>query len=802
MKEFLVGLLLYSTFCVSYAQTVRVVDKELRQGINNVSVYSNDRKVFQQTSPEGHVDFSPFQNSDTLRFQHPAYQGKAVAVEELKRLGYQVPLREKVIQIEEAVVMVNRWEQDKNEIPQEIVSVSPAQIAFQNPQTAADVLESTGEVFVQKSQLGGGSPMIRGFAANSVLIVVDGVRMNNAIFRSGNLQNVISIDPATIGEAEVVFGPGSVIYGSDALGGVMDFHTKQPRFSYTGKTAWSANAFTRYASANHEKTGHVDVSFGSRRWSTLTSFTYSDFDDLRTGSQRTEKYPDFGKRFNYVVRSNGEDSIAVNKNVNVQVPSGYSQLNLMQKLSFRPTELTELTYGFIYSTTSDIPRYDRLIVYDEATGLPEDAEWYYGPQQWMMHYLKARLYAPRPLYDEMKVTLAYQALEESRNDRGFGSPRLRSRTENVNAYTLNADADKVLNDENHLFYGIELVHNDVASQAKRTDLTTGKATPTSTRYPDGGSDYNAAAAYVSHQWNFRPEFTLNTGLRYSHIWLTSRFADKKFYDFPFDEINVNTGALSGSAGLVYRPNPNWKLSGMLSSGFRAPNVDDVGKVFDSEPGSVVVPNPGLGPEYSYNAEISLTKTWADKIQLGSTVFYSLLRDAMVRRDFTFNGRDSIVYDGTLSKVQALVNVGRAYIVGFSLDALAAFSDAWTFRSTLSYNTGRDTDEQIPLRHTTPLFGRTSVTYQNMRFRGEVYAQYNGARTYAQLPPSERNKTYLYTPDGALAWYTLNLKTSYGINDYLKVFAGLENILDKHYRPYSSGISAPGRNLIFTVRVDV
>ena len=130
---------------------------------------------------------------------------------------------------------VSKWEQQRKDIPQKIVSINAQSIAFGNSQTSADLLQQSGQVFVQKSQLGGGSPMIRGFATNRVLLSVDGVRMNNAIFRGGNVQNVLSIDPFSIKNTEIIFGPGSVIYGSDAIGGVMNFYTKAPRFSSQAK---------------------------------------------------------------------------------------------------------------------------------------------------------------------------------------------------------------------------------------------------------------------------------------------------------------------------------------------------------------------------------------------------------------------------------------------------------------------------------------------------------------------------------------------------------------------------------------
>jgi hemoglobin/transferrin/lactoferrin receptor protein len=246
--------------------------------------------------------------------------------------------------LDEVVVSVNRWEQNQREISTRVAKITPSLIQLQNPQTSADLLGLSNQVFIQKSQLGGGSPMIRGFATNRILLVVDGVRMNNAIFRSGNLQNVISLDASSIQNTEVVFGPGSVVYGSDAIGGVMNFTTLTPVTSTAG-TTFSANAFARYASANEEKTGHVDFSIGLKKWAFVTSITKSDFGDLKMGSNGPDDYT----RPDYQVRDeNGNDIAVVNPNPNVQLFSGYNQLNVMQKVRFTPNANWDFTYGFHY----------------------------------------------------------------------------------------------------------------------------------------------------------------------------------------------------------------------------------------------------------------------------------------------------------------------------------------------------------------------------------------------------------------------------------------------------------------------
>ena len=224
--------------------------------------------------------------------------------------------------------------------------------------------------------------MIRGFATNRVLLVVDGVRMNNAIYRSGNLQNVISIDPLAVETAEVIFGPGSLIYGSDAIGGVMDFHTLQPGFSSTEKNLVRGSALIRYATANNENTIHADLNIGGKKFSVLSSVSLSDFGDLKMGING----PAVGYlRPEYATTIGGKDTVLQNEDPLVQKHSGYQQLNLLQKLRFKPAENMDLQYSFTYARTGNAPRYDRLIQY--RNDRLRFAEWYYGPMLWYMHHI-------------------------------------------------------------------------------------------------------------------------------------------------------------------------------------------------------------------------------------------------------------------------------------------------------------------------------------------------------------------------------------------------------------------------------
>jgi len=781
-----------------FGQTIKVIDNSSLKPIENVAIFNLDHSKTALTNDKGNTGVPTFDDKDTLYFQHPSYQDFILPYSAVKKMGYKINLTKSTVNLSEFVVSASKWEQKREEVPNKITSIKVKEVEFLNPQTTADLLGTSNEVFIQKSQMGGGSPMIRGFAANSVLIVVDGVRMNNAIYRSGNLQNVITIDPNIIGDAEVIFGPGSIIYGSDALGGVMDFHTRDIKLGIADKPTTNTNAMVRYATVNHEKTAHVDFNYGAGKWGSLTSISFSDFDDLKMGSVGNEDY----QRFDYVKREGDMDMMVRNTDPNIQKFSGYRQLNLMQKFIYKPSSTLDLSYTFNYSTSSDIPRYDRLIIYANDTTL-KYADWYYGPQEWMMHNLKVNLKNNNKLYDDARVTLAYQAVEESRHDRKFNDDNLRARTENVDIVNLNLDLNRKLSDRNTLYYGIEGVYNYVKSTAVSENIITKETSLEATRYPDGGSNYTTAALYANMKSNLSKKFTLQAGIRYSHVFAGSKFEDTTFYDFPYDEIKLSTGALNGSLGLVYRPSSSWQFNTNLSSGFRAPNIDDIAKVFDSEPGNVVVPNENLKPEYAYNADVGVMKKLGTKARFDVTVFGTYIDNLMVRRDYTFNGEDSIMYDGEMSKVQALENASSGWIYGGSLSFSGDVTEDIGFQSSLTYIKGED-DQNDPIRHVSPLFGSTSISYSISKVKVVFYANYNGQISYKNLSSAERDKPHIYAKDEngdpySPTWYTLNLKGFYRINKNIELSLGFENILNKRYRPYSSGIVAPGRNFIIAIR---
>ncbi len=780
------------------AQKITVYSASNNKPIPNVSLYNKDKTVITETDFDGIAEISDFQDNEEIYFAHISHlttnlnKAKIVAAQKI----YLEPDEN---QLSEVILSVSKWEQDKKDISQKIVSISSNDITLSAPQTSADLLQSSGQVFIQKSQLGGGSPIIRGFSTNRLLLTVDGVRMNTAIFRSGNVQNVISIDPFTIDRTEVILGPGSVVYGSDAVGGVMNFYTAQPKFAITGKDAIGGNITLRHATASNEKTGHVEVNVGLEKWALLTSASYTDFDDLKMGSHGSEDY----LRNEYVQTIDETDVIVQNEDPEKQVFTGYSQLNLLQKVRFMPNENWDFTASLLYTTTSDYPRYDRLIRYNDDT--LRSAEWYYGPQRWFMGNAHVTHKSKYGMYDKMKISAAYQYFEESRNDRDFRSTILSRTQEQVDAYSINIDFEKKFSDKTTLYYGLEYVLNHVFSDGSELDMGTNETRNAPSRYPDG-STWQSIAAYTSMKYEISEKLRFQGGLRYNRIILYSEFNDD-FFDFPFTEANIDTDAVTGTAGLSWLPNNmlHWKFN--LSTAFRAPNIDDVGKIFDSEEGSVVVPNPNLRPEYAYSGELGLTTHLGDKFSIDLATYYTHLDNALVRRDFDLNGQTRIEYNGVLSNVQAIQNAANAFIYGFEAGIHYEFLKNCQLTTQYTFTGGEeelDDGSIAPSRHVSPQFGTTRFTYKLPKWTIDASAIYNGMFSYEDLAPSQQSNDFLYAKDEngnpyAPSWYTLNVRTRYQVTKQLEAIFSLENITDQRYRPYSSGISGAGRNFILSMK---
>ena len=715
-------------------------------------------------------------------------------------INAQVVLQKKdsVKTLSEVVVYANKFPTASKNIVQTIGLITDKTFINQQANTA-DILTSSGQVFVQKSQLGGGSPVIRGFEASRVLLLVDGIRMNSAIFRAGHLQNIITVDNMILDRVEINYGPSSTMYGSDALGGVVNLFTKNPAMNTSAAWKTNGNVIYRYASGQNENRQHVDINIANNKWAYLTSFTNSSFGDLRQGNKRLAAYPDFGKRLFYVTRENGVDIANDNSaNVNIQKTTGYTQTDFLQKIMYKPSANVEHLLNIQLSNSSNINRYDRLT--ETSKGLPVYSEWYYGPQVRNMVGYKYAASALKGYFQALTVNTNYQHLEESRISRKFKSSNKDFRIENVDILGVNAD---LLHQQKNgdLHFGLESYYNIVKSTAYRNNIVTSANSAITTRYSDGPTNMAYQAVYLQQTKYLDAHWVLNEGIRLNMVQLNAQFKDTSLMHFPFTEAKQSNAAFTGNLGLAYNAEDGYRLTFGLSSGFRAPNIDDLTKVFDTKTGYVVVPNKDLKPEYTYNAEVNLSKS-STAFSWGASLFYTWFKNALVADKFTWNGQSKINYQGVLSDVYATQNKAKAIVYGFNLNGRLRIMDNTDIAGTYTYTKGtyNDGSKEMPLDHIPPSYGRLGIKHGNEKWNAEVFSVFNGWKRIADYNLNGEDNEIYATKDGMPSWMTLNFASYYNPRKNISLGFQIENITDLNYRYFASGISAVGRNYILSCRL--
>ena len=503
---FIISVLFF--FLPLEAQKIRVISASDRSPVEHVAVFNSSRERAAITDTLGLIDLSIFPISDTIVFQHPSFL--TAYIPKMQLLDRKtVELSRKNIMIDEYVISASKYRESKLIIPYMVEVLESSMLLESTGLTAAGILEGTGNIMVQRTQGGGGSPILRGFEANKILLVVDGVRMNNAIYRSGHLQNSLTIDHTILERTEVIFGPSSIIYGSDALGGVIHYYTRDPELSKEGKIKFKANAYSQYSSACQGLTGHFDFSLGKKRWGFLTSVTYKDLGDIRMGSRRNPTLGDWGKVMHFVDQVNGIDSTMVNNQPLEQKNTGYSQMDLVQKIRYTPSQYVDWIINLQLSTSSDIDRLDKLNDYNGEN--LKYAEYHYGPQNRMLLSLKNVYKKDNSFFTNITNIIAFQRIDEDRFSRKFRIYERLIQKEDVEVLSLNTDLHKIWGANHKLNYGLELNHNRVGSQAWYENALTGEQTTAQTRYPEGGSLTWNASVYTSYKWILGTRAVLNGG---------------------------------------------------------------------------------------------------------------------------------------------------------------------------------------------------------------------------------------------------------------------------------------------------
>ena len=379
-----------ATFHLGMAQQLVVLDSQYNEPIENVAAFSEDSLRSSLSDSLGVLPLTPFQSNEKITLQHPSFESHQFIMNvpvQGNAFIYLTPLTQN---LEEVILSVARSQSNRNEIAEKVAVISSKTISRSPLGTGADLLALTPGVRIQKSQGGGGSPVLRGFEANRVLLVVDGVRMNNAIYRSGHLQNAITIDPNTIERVEVMFGSSSVGYGSDALGGVIHYYTKSPQLNRVEPL--KLNFSSEYNSATQAGLYHASASVSKEKWGSITSVSYSQFGDIKMGERRAHGFLEWGLSNYYSenLSTYFQSQPTINDDPTRQRNTGYSQYDLMQKFLFQLPRAQQLMLNMQLSNSSNINRFDKLN--ESRDGTLRFSEWYYGPQKRLLLSAQYKLF--------------------------------------------------------------------------------------------------------------------------------------------------------------------------------------------------------------------------------------------------------------------------------------------------------------------------------------------------------------------------------------------------------------------------
>ena len=794
------------------SQKITVLDSTNGRPIPAVLVYDLDRSERKVSNRNGTIDLNVFKNSDSIVFTHIVFQRKVISYNSIKN-NDEIILSPKALGLNEVVLSVSRNRQNIATLSRRVSVIDRRTTNLDNPRTSAEMLYHGGGIHIQKSQGGGGSPVIRGFEANRVLLVVDGVRMNNAIYRSGHIHNSISIDANSLERTEVIFGPSSVGYGSDAIGGVIHFYTKTPKLE--NDKVFDFKQSISYNTRDKSMIRNSSIEISKKSWASYTSYSNSFFGDIFMGKTRNHGYSDWGLVNYYSKNMNGNffENQSINNNPNLQRNTSYKQKDLIQKFNFKLSKNARLFLNFQFSESSNINRFDKLSEKNNLGNL-KYAEWYYGPQK--RSFISSKLtFSGKKFFDRVDMIFAYQKIDETRNKRKFGSTLLNMQDEDLNVYSFNSDFFKRIDRQKSIAYGFEITNNQLESNGYQSSINSNDLISSISRYPNDGSSYKSLAGYFNYRKFLNRTTNYDLGLRISRININANW-DYNFFDSEYENkydtiffqqfngLEISNSSLTGSLGIAHRMNDFNKISLNLSSGFRSPNIDDIGKIRENS-GILNVPNMDLKPEYVYTLDFGWSK-FNKNFRTNFNVYYTILNGS-IGRDF-YNGEGNrVLYDEEYVQTMANFNLGSSNIYGGNFDFKTKIISNILLDGSATYTKGSVQRDILPMPSIPPFFGNIKLKLLNEKSQYQISYRFSSskdAKTYSiggedgldETPAIiNQNGDIQYT--GMPAWGVLQLSGLFKTKllersvDLKIIF---DNIFDIHYREFASGISSPGRSL--------
>ena len=610
-----------------------------------------------------------------------------------------------------------------------------------------DLLAATPGVTLQQTTPGQGVAIVRGLKGSSVLHLVDGMRLSNAIFRSAPTPYFAFVPTMAVDRIEVIRGTPASLYGSEAVGGVVQLVSRLPEFDNEENSLWRDVA-VGLDSANLQRSIRGTIDFGNRALAVSLSASYLETGDRQVG---------------------GGDRVT---------PSGFESRSLRGVVYARPENERRWLFDLHYLEQPETPRVDELVPGFGQTE-PSSEEFFFSPS--------ARTFAHFRYEKDMgwldadwRFDTAWQRIDDDRSNRDLGSDerRLEGNRSDLFGMTLTASGGK----RRGWIAGADFYYDEVSSERFSQDVASGALTEVASRFPDG-SRLTQSAIFASTDWQVSSRNALTGGLRFSgsSIDLPAAFGGE----------NIDISRLSGDLGWIFDIDDRWQLVANVGAGFRAPNIFDLGTLGNRPGNRFNIPNTNLDVEEALHSDIGV-RFRGDMVDF-DLVVYSLQYDDRITSvgtgDVTPDGRD----------VVQSVNAADARFHGAELGFNVTFSDTLRIESLLNYAWGeQEIETRIePADRVPPLNGRVSF-YLDTSDRLSWSAHIEGATRQDRLAARDIRDVRI-DPNGTPGWLIASVGANWRNEQGWRIAATVENLLDKRFRQHGSGIDSAGRNVSLTLR---
>ncbi len=781
-----------------FAQDVMVLDKFSNLGMPGVTVYALNYTDTLKTNSIGEVNIDIFDNNSTIIFSFPYFTTARYTKEQLAKLHNTIYLErgDELKKISSTSPL--RSKEYSADLPFfiDIVDLDEPSMNFET--------EGSGDRITFTNNNGGLS-VFRGLDANKMLIAIDGIRLNNAIYKNGKVDRLLSFDNTMALRVQQIYGTGFTSFSSEAIGGVIHYFTHIPKISQDYAVAFQAETNVKYESATNSTIGNINFSISSLKLSSFTSVSYGNFGEIRMGANR-KKLPAedslYGYHLEYIERNDNVDLIINNKNPLMQVGTDYEQLYLLQKLRFKTGNYSNLLLNFHFVNTSELAIYSGL---REINGDHlRFSECNFEPQNKYLASVNYMYERKTRFFDFLSSQLSYNFIEEYRITRKYNNNTALHQIESLDVIKFNADFVKVYN-VNRLLYGIQYDYNRLNSEAFFYNILTNEKSSGLNRYPTLGSFSNDFSAYANFKYMRYTGFKVNLGLRYNFNYTNANF-DITSPQLPLSFQNkvYKQGSPAASISFDTYPIRGLQVKLLLSTAKHTPVLDEFAKVMVKD-FIVTIPTDDLKPETYFNSELGITITMFEKIRIYGAFFYNEIFNAIVSKDTLLNNNDSIYFGTDRYLLVTKSNIPRAFVYGASGGSYFNFAfdqkEKIYIKQSLSFNyiKGLNKKTNEVLSNISPYYGNVGLTFNYYWVSLRLSYIFNGAKPYEELSQFGEDYIERASSSGFMAWETLNAKLMFVYKDIAKFSFGVDNIFDRFYIVYNTPVAAPGRNYIFSIK---